>query len=35
VVSEGILKLKTLPFELDIKEVYLNVEFLTPSVPTL
>lgn len=34
VVSEGILKLKTLPFELNIEDVYLNVEFPTPSVIT-
>jgi Uma2 family endonuclease len=34
VVSEGTLKLKTLPFELDVEDVYLNAEFLPPSVPT-
>ena len=34
VVSEGILTLKTLPFELNIEEVYFNVEFPTPSVST-
>ncbi len=33
-VSEGILTLKTLPFELSIEEVYFNVEFPTPSVTT-
>ena len=34
VVSEGVLKLKTVPFELSTDEVYFNVEFLPPSVST-
>jgi Uma2 family endonuclease len=35
VVSEGILTLKTVPFLLDIEEVYFNIEFSTTSVSNL
>jgi hypothetical protein len=35
VVSEGELTLKTVPFILDIEEVYFNVEFPTPLVSNL